>query len=101
MRRVTQILSVVLACVAIVTAAIWVHSLFAHATLAFVCVDRQGAHPLARMRNLEWYSGKVCIYWVDATLLKPEVYEIYMGKEGQGWCANFASGPNDGADIDA
>jgi len=100
-RRLVQILCCLCVCVAIAVAAIWIHSLFAHACLALVRVDRQGTHPFARMRNLEWYAGKLCIYSVDATLLNPQAYEIYVGKEGRGWCADFSSGPRDDPDTEA
>jgi hypothetical protein len=100
-RRLIQLLCCLCACVAIATAAIWVHSLFSHATLAFVRVDRQGAHPVARMRNLEWYAGNLCIYWLDATILDPRPYEIYIRKEGRGWSVDFTTGPRDDPDHEA
>src|SRR6478672_9966945 len=96
-QRLIQIVCCVCVCVAIAAAAVWVHSLFEHACLALVRVDRRGEHSAARMRNLEWYSGKVCIYWLDATILNPQAYDIYIGKEGRGWCVDFSAGPNDGA----
>jgi len=101
-RRLLQILCGISACVAVATAAIWVHSRFAHGALAFAKVDRIGEHrSFARMRNLEWYSGKVCIYWVDATILDPSAFEVYAGKEDRGWFAHFSAGPHDDPDVDA